>query len=180
LNNSHLFGYCARLYTTRIRAMSNLARHNQVKTITNHNYRIWICTILFTTALVSGCGNPGYVSDPSPASHPYVNVAMLNMRACPSTTCRIVSVLKRGTSGLILQEKDGWVELDIDESNSTGWVSSRYLSLDPVEQRTGKQEELQPAIPDEEFASPGQASPVPTEELATPEPDLSIKEEFAQ
>ena len=105
----------------------------------------------------------------------YVNVNALNLRACPTTQCRILRVLRQGDGGLVLQVKSGWAEMLIDNSDSQGWVATKYLVTEPVAKGNGKplkprQQKTEPAPPLETFAQPANpvspAAPKLQEELA--------------
>ncbi len=127
----------------------------------------------------------------SPEIRRYINVAALNLRECPGSACRIIRVLEKGDSGLVIGEDSGWVEMLIDRSDAQGWVSGKYLSEQPVARQQSNKSRArggkpQPPLPEEAFAEPPRGVPPPLqEELAVPEADelpgakKAVSEEFA-
>jgi hypothetical protein len=105
----------------------------------------------------------------------YVKVWALNLRKCPNTKCRIISVLRKGDQVKALTDKKGWYKVALVNREKSGWVAGRFLSLEPV--MPGPRPELdqapapEPPSLDEEFS-----------ELETKEPDSAppIEEELAK
>lgn len=119
----------------------------------------------------------------------YVSVDSLNLRECAGTECKIISILKHGDNGRLIARENGWIQLELDEKNHTGWVSERYLSSEFVEKKPAvpgpaADPGSAPKMPEENLAQPS-LTPAPLEEeLATPEPDISemppaVSEELA-
>ncbi len=109
-----------------------------------------------------------------PPSRHYVRAHMLNMRKCPSTTCRITNVLKHGDSGIVIEEHKGWSKLHIPEKGITGWVSTSYIVPEAMwnqGQPPTKRAALKPKTAHKPAAGQKpdiQPPPIPVEELATP------------
>ena len=141
----------------RLKNVISSIQYHQKKTISgNKHYTWWLYVVLFAF-LLNGCRNYSSGSGIALESHCYVSAHRLNLRECAGTTCRIITVLKRGTGGVVLQEWWDWIEIDVDGRDLTGWVSARYLTTDPVNSEDDKQQISHknitvPEMPDEEFA----------------------------
>jgi hypothetical protein len=155
-----------------------------------------------------GCGtgpqrvpapSPPPVSLPHPAPPPppppaesktlFVQVNLLNLRACPSTECQIITVLKRGQAVIQLdaQAQPGWLRVRVQTPEREGWVAARYLGIHrpkplmsppppppPAAQSLPEvREEWTP--PEEQGAPETEAGEPLPEEPTTP----AVKEEFA-
>lgn len=57
-----------------------------------------------------------------------VTASVLNVRSGPSTTYNVTSQVYSGNTFTVLDQQDGWVK--ISTSNSQGWISGEYISLD--------------------------------------------------
>jgi hypothetical protein len=63
----------------------------------------------------------------------YVTVQRLNLRACPGIDCPKIAVLKLNTEVEKLGETETWTQLKVKKDGTIGYVSSRYLSPQPME-----------------------------------------------
>ncbi len=95
---------------------------------------------------------------PQPAPAPavsrqvfYVAVNRLNLRGCAGMDCPKISVLEQNEVVEKLGEMDDWYEVIVKRDGRRGWVTSRYLSPEPV-----------PPTP--EAPPPPEAAPVPPTE----------------
>ncbi|KIX14194.1 peptide-binding protein [Dethiosulfatarculus sandiegensis] len=98
----------------------------------------------------------------------------MNLRECPSTKCRIVSVLGKGDQVRPIEDKKGWYKVAMVNRDKSGWVAGRFLSREPVESgpRPKFDQTAAPEPPslDEEFSplkpSGSDSAPQIKEELA--------------
>jgi hypothetical protein len=63
----------------------------------------------------------------------YVTVKRLNLRACPGIDCPKIAVLELNTEVEKLGEIENWTQLKVKKDGTIGYVSSRYLSPQPME-----------------------------------------------
>ena len=84
-------------------------------------------------ASIGGSGNTGSSETATTVKMAkVVGTNSLNVRVYGATYAKAVGKLAYGTTAVVLNEKDGWYELDIDVDNdpSTGsWVSGTYLEI---------------------------------------------------
>jgi hypothetical protein len=82
-----------------------------------------------------------YVPPPLPAPPPppavsrpvyYVSASRLNLRGCAGMDCPKISVLEQNEAVEKLGEMDDWFEVIVTRDGRRGWVTSRYLSPEPV------------------------------------------------
>ena len=152
--------------------------------------------LAITAILLGGCvtqgtnlnntlGGPSHDQPPSidltkasrwtpPVSTQYVQCSRLNFRECPSSSCRILSVLNRGQLVNAVEGRQGWVKVTVRGIGRDGWVAARYLGNNrpPYQARTSNVEQKaapEPPPPEEDFATPQQEQNKPT----------SVTEEFA-
>ncbi len=57
-----------------------------------------------------------------------VTASVLNVRSSNTTTSQIITTINRGTKVIILQYKNGWYRVSL-QNGTTGWVSSRYIKV---------------------------------------------------
>lgn len=73
-------------------------------------------------------------STPPPASETtpilYVKTQFANMRGEPSTNAKVLAVLKKGMKLTVLEEKNEWYRIKLDDGKE-GWVAASITSLQP-------------------------------------------------
>lgn len=79
---------------------------------------------------------PQVTPTPAPAPAPdyvFVTGSRVNLRAGPSTDFARVGAFDRGTKLVLLGDRAGWAKVTgaINGTPTTGWMSQRYLSLQP-------------------------------------------------
>ncbi|BEQ16614.1 SH3 domain-containing protein [Desulfoferula mesophila] len=92
----------------------------------------------------------------------YVLTSGLNLRECPTTSCRILAVLRHGDIVMTTGEKKGWSYVETASGGQQGWVSSRYLGSDPGQSpppTTTKALTEPPPLPKEQWGAPGSTPP---------------------
>ena len=102
----------------------------------------------------------------------YVQAHRLNLRKCPGVRCKVVSVLRRGTTVVPISSQGKWSEVSAQDS-VRGWVHSKFLTEEPVPfelEERGYRLSSPPPIPSDEWA-------VEQEDLKAPSP--VVTEEFA-
>lgn len=62
----------------------------------------------------------------------YVSASRLNLRGCAGMDCPKISVLEQNEAVEKLGEMDDWFEVIVKRDGRRGWVTSRYLSPEPV------------------------------------------------
>ena len=77
---------------------------------------------------------PPRLAPPPVVSRPvlYVAASRLNLRGCAGMDCPKISVLEQNEAVEKLGEMDDWFEVIVKRDGRRGWVTSRYLSLEPV------------------------------------------------
>lgn len=63
----------------------------------------------------------------------YVTINKLSSRACPDKACHKISTLELNAEVEKLGESDNWTQIKVKKDGTIGYVSSRYLSPQPVE-----------------------------------------------
>jgi SH3-like domain-containing protein len=56
-----------------------------------------------------------------------IALALVNLRQGPSMDSKIIKVLKKGTKLMVLQEKGGWLRVQL-EDGTEGWVGRSMTS----------------------------------------------------
>ena len=87
----------------------------------------------------------------------FVHAWALNLRKCPGSQCRIITVLKRGQEVSASEWKAGWIKVSLVDSQKQGWVAARYL---------GAEKPLSRVRRSDENAGPAPEPPPPAGELA--------------
>ncbi|MBI5523696.1 MAG: SH3 domain-containing protein [Desulfarculus sp.] len=149
--------------------------------------RPWAWTLLLALLGLSACATPPPPPLPAPppplgaphyqgpvGSTLYVNVARLNLRACPAANCQILATLAGGEPLTVLSQQGGWILVRSQASGREGWASARYLGTQPGFRAPAPKKPGAPAPPppSEEWAEP--AGEAPAESPAPP-----VQEEFA-
>ncbi len=67
------------------------------------------------------------VSQPTPQRTTEIVPALVNLRQGPSMDSKIIRVLKKGTKLTILEEKGGWLRIQL-EDGTEGWVGKAMTS----------------------------------------------------
>jgi uncharacterized protein YgiM (DUF1202 family) len=86
---------------------------------------------------VSGCSTTKTTTQPVSASPSskitilYVTSDQVNLRVCPSSTCKVTAVLKRGDEILKLGQENDWMNIRVKTTNHEGWVASRFVGKKP-------------------------------------------------
>jgi hypothetical protein len=143
----------------------------------------WVIAVLAVGLALSltGCETmfPKPVYTPPPATAPpppraqvpratlYVAVNRLNLRACPGMDCPKITVLQRNEAVEKIGDAGDWSQIRIKRNGTMGWVSSRYLSANPVTPPPKVAAPPQVAPPPSP-PQPEMAQPVPAEEKAKP------------
>ena len=104
----------------------------------------WICA-LGLVICVMGCQPrvdkapplPPPLPPAAPLPHPvrptfYVTINQLNLRACPGIDCPKTSALELNTEVEKMGEIENWTQIRVKKDGTIGYVSSRYLSPQPV------------------------------------------------
>lgn len=82
---------------------------------------------------------PVVAAVPPPAGQPptsettpilYVKTQFANMRVEPSTNAKVLAVLKKGNKLTVLEEKNEWYRIKLDDGKE-GWVAASVTSLQP-------------------------------------------------
>ena len=63
----------------------------------------------------------------------YVTINQLRLRACPGLDCPKTSTLELNTEVEKMGEIENWTQIRVKKNGAIGYVSSRYLSPQPVE-----------------------------------------------
>lgn len=133
-----------------------------------HLTALAVCGLLLA---VAGCAplpqKSGVVYAPPSRNYMVIHAETLNLRRCPDTSCQVLSLLYRGETVAVRQQRGLWSEIET-RNGALGWVASRYLGDyrygDPPA-ATG----TMPAMPEEELALPMPANPPEIDdELADP------------
>ncbi len=90
----------------------------------------------------------------------YVLVHRLNLRSCPTTSCTIVQVLKKGDIVLSTGDRKGWSKVETAQGGVRGWVATRYLGTSPDQAPPPvKGPSEPPPLPKEQWGKPDGAPP---------------------
>lgn len=130
-------------------------------------------TALFMLAILGGCAEVGksvpqeWSAALKDGQKRYVLTSGLNLRECPTTSCRILAVLRHGDLVMSTGEKRGWSYVETAVGGTRGWVASRYLGIDPGQSpppSKAKSPSEPPPLPKEQWGAPGSAPPVVKEQ----------------
>ena len=104
----------------------------------------WICALTLVICLM-GCQSQAYRTPPLPPPLPpvaplpqpvrptfYVTINQLNLRTCPGLDCPKTSALELNAEVEKLGEIENWTQIRVKKDGTIGYVSSRYLSPQPV------------------------------------------------
>jgi uncharacterized protein YgiM (DUF1202 family) len=104
----------------------------------------WICALTLVICLM-GCQSPASRTPPLPPPLPpmaplpqpvrptfYVAINQLNLRTCPGLDCPKASALELNAQVEKLGEIENWTQIRVKKDGTIGYVSSRYLSPQPV------------------------------------------------
>ena len=101
----------------------------------------WIGALGLVICLM-GCQPRVYKTPPLPPPvaplpqpvHPifYVTINQLNLRACPGKDCPKTSTLELNAEVEKMGEIENWTQIRVKKDGTIGYVSSRYLSPQPV------------------------------------------------
>ena len=168
--------------------------HLEVDTTTDtRRPSVWICALGLVIGLM-GCQPGVYNASPLPRPlpapvplprpfHPtfYVTINQLNLRACPGKDCPKNSALELNAEVEKLGEIENWTQIRVKKDGTIGYVSSRYLSPQPVKLAQAARKKPKKAKPPkatrpheaagEEGAEPKKQEPSP--QLSEPE-DLIV------
>lgn len=79
-------------------------------------------------------GGAGTETTAKPATTPtpkpvilYVVAQRVNLRECPSTTCKIAAVLNLGDAIIKLDQRKDWINVRVKATNHEGWVASTLV-----------------------------------------------------
>jgi hypothetical protein len=110
----------------------------------NGRPRAWICALGLSICLI-GCQPRVYEAPPAPPPLPpaaplrqpvrptfYVTINQLNLRACPGKDCPKTSALELNAEVEKMGEIENWTQIRVKKDGTIGYVSSRYLSPQPV------------------------------------------------
>lgn len=113
-------------------------------TITNGRPGVWLCALGLVICLM-GCQPRVNTATPLPPPLPpaaaaprpvrptfYVTINQLSLRVCPALDCRKISSLKLNAEVEKMGEIQNWTQIKVKEDGTIGYVSSRYLSPQPV------------------------------------------------
>ena len=105
----------------------------------------WICALGLVICLM-GCQPRVNKAPPLPPPLPptaaplprpvrptfYVTINQLSLRACPAIDCRKISTLELNAEVEKMGEIENWTQIKVKKDGTIGYVSSRYLSPQPV------------------------------------------------
>lgn len=104
----------------------------------------WTCALGLAICLM-GCQPPVAKAPQLPPPRPpaarlprpvrptfYVAVNQLGLRTCPGLDCRKISTLNLNTEVEKMGETGNWTQIRVKKEGTIGYVSSRYLSPQPV------------------------------------------------
>jgi hypothetical protein len=113
-------------------------------TTANGRPSAWIWALGLVICLM-GCQPGGYKEPPvvrplspaAPLPQPvrptfYVTINQLNLRACPGKDCPKTSALELNAEVEKMGEIENWTQIRVKKDGTIGYVSSRYLSPQPV------------------------------------------------
>lgn len=60
-----------------------------------------------------------------------VRVKHANTRKGPSTSFKVVKVVKQGDQLVVIDQKDGWMFVQLNNSDKRAWISGRLVTLNP-------------------------------------------------
>jgi uncharacterized protein YgiM (DUF1202 family) len=107
---------------------------------------LWICALGLAICLM-GC-QPRVEKAPLPPPLPpaaaapiprpvrptfYVTINQLSLRGCPGTDCHIITTLELNAEVEKMGETKNWSQVRVRKNGNIGYVSSRYLSPQPVQ-----------------------------------------------
>jgi len=146
-------------------------------TTVNRGPGAWICVLGLVICLM-GCQSRVSKAPPLPPPLPptptqpravrptfYVTTNQLCLRACPGIDCHKITTLKLNTEVEKMGESQNWTQIKVKKDGTIGYVSSRYLSLQPVEvahlakKKTKKTKPRKAAQPPEAPVEEGKAWP---------------------
>lgn len=93
--------------------------------------------LLLCFLFVCGCATtkttkPVSTSLPSKGTILFVTSDQVNLRTCPSSTCKVTAVLKRGDEIIQLGQENDWMNIRVKAINREGWVASRLVGKKPT------------------------------------------------
>ena len=113
-------------------------------TTANRRPRVWICALGLVICLM-GCQAQVHTAPPLPPPQSsavplpqpvrptfYVTINQLNLRACPGKDCPKNSALELNAEVEKMGEIENWTQIRVKKDGTIGYVSSRYLSPQPV------------------------------------------------
>lgn len=59
-----------------------------------------------------------------------VTGTLVNLRAGPSTRNEVVAQVSQGTAAAVLEERDGWYQIETSDGATSGWIFGKYLTPD--------------------------------------------------
>ncbi|MGD0826925.1 MAG: SH3 domain-containing protein [Desulfobaccales bacterium] len=114
-------------------------------TTANGRLGAWICALGLVICLM-GCQprvhKAPLLPPPLPPAAPlrrpvrptfYVTINRLSLRACPGMDCHKISTLELNAEVEKMGEIENWTQIKVKKDGTIGYVSSRYLSPQPVE-----------------------------------------------
>jgi uncharacterized protein YgiM (DUF1202 family) len=135
----------------------------------------WICVLLALVICLMGCQPQVYRTTPLPPPlppvallpprvHPtfYVTINQLNLRTCPGLDCPKIAALDFNAEVEKLGEIENWTQIRVKKNGTIGYVSSRYLSPQPVKVATltkKKPKKAKPQKATRPFEAAGEAGP---------------------
>ena len=148
----------------------------------------WICALCLVICLM-GCQPRVSQAPPSPPplppaaplpkpAHPtfYVAINQLNLRACPGTDCPKTSALELNAEVEKMGEIENWTQIRVKKDGTIGYVSSRYLSPQPVKVAKPLKKKPKKAKPHKTSQSPETAGRKGGSGAQEPEPPLPLPE----
>jgi SH3-like domain-containing protein len=88
----------------------------------------------------------------------YVTINQLNLRACPGTDCPKTTSLELNTEVEKMGEVENWTQIRVKKDGTIGYVSSRYLSPQPVKVAKPAKKKRKKAKPPKATQPPEEAS----------------------
>jgi len=114
-------------------------------TTANGRSGAWICALGLVICLM-GCQPRVNKAPPLPPPLPpaaalprpvrptfYVTINQLSLRTCPGKDCHKIRTLELNAEVEKMGEIENWTQIKVKKDGTMGYVSSRYLSLQPVE-----------------------------------------------
>jgi uncharacterized protein YgiM (DUF1202 family) len=86
-----------------------------------------VSAVMLLLAFAVSCSVSVDMPPPNKGDAQVVNIDSLNLRACPSTDCDVLAVLRRGENLKVLQYRNSWTKVWSPALQLEGWAAGKYL-----------------------------------------------------